>query len=446
MTCLNYRFVHTAITVAAILLCCAGSNSRNAHAFLIPTSSSSSSSSSTTGSIGAFSRFFRCPRICETTGSCRLQLAAGDDDGESNDQRSPTTTTTTTTSNNPRQRRHALSPRTARLKMPLNILLSLQASSSILTFLPPEPSHAATAAASKSATTFDSSLKEFFPGSIPSSTVLLRVQSTLRKRQYLPYNTILASSIPNEEILSTPISLMSILRNKLCESKDGGIYSLGGLGGIPFAGDRGMEDLFLHAPQDGRIVIVFGPNIGIDKNGVLGQVERIGIEGYGAGAVDGEEANGVVVRAYKDIMKSGKEEGMNASSKSTAATTGWNLEYDYIVSLLQKMPLQQWANDKSKGGDDYAIAQMTKEIYGIMEDLIQKMVQRCMTSDDVYTARVTEVTLMGGIFINRGHGSGTEGGDDYFQPLYMKALAAKNGGMETDLYKQVFGDLSTPRN
>lgn len=432
MTCLNYRFVHTAIVIAILLG--AGSNGRNVHAFLIP----SSSSSSTAGSIGAFSRLSRRLRTCET-GSCRLLLAVGDHDGESNDHRLPTR------SNNPRQRRHVLSPRTARLKMPLNILLSLQASSSTLTFLPPEPSHAATAS-SKSATNFDSSLKEFFPGSIPSSTVLLRVQSTLRKRQYLPYNTILASSIPNEEILSTPISLMSILRNKLCESKDGGIYSLGGLGGIPFAGDRGMEDLFLHAPQDGRIVIVFGPNIGIDKNGVLGQVERIGIEGYGAGTVDGEEANGVVVRAYKDIMKSGKEEGMNASSKSNTAT-GWNLEYDYIVSLLQKMPLQQWANDKSKGGDDYAIAQMTKEIYGIMEDLIQKMVQRCMTSDDKYTgARVTEVTLMGGIFINRGHGSGTEGGDDYFQPLYMKALDAKNGGMETDLYKQVFGDLSTPRN
>jgi hypothetical protein len=52
---------------------------------------------------------------------------------------------------------------------------------------------------------------------------------------------------------------------------------------------------------------------------------------------------------------------------------------------------------------------------------------------------------MGGIFINRGHGSGTDGGDDYFQPLCMKALDQKTG-TETNLYKQVFGDLSTPRN
>jgi hypothetical protein len=323
---------------------------------------------------------------------------------------------------------HVLSPRTARLKIPLATLF---AESGLFTFVSPEMSRAAVGA-SKSTSSFDSSLKEFFPGSIPSSTVLLRVQSTLRKRQYLPYNTILASSLPTEEILYTPTSLISILRNKLCESKDGGIYSLGGLGGIPFAGNAGMEDLFSHAPQDGRIVIVFGPNVGIDKNGVLGRVERIGTEEYGA-----DEANGVVVRAYRDIVR-GKE-GM----VGTDSNTGWNLEYDYIVNMLQKMPLKEWAKD-GKGGDDYAIAQISKEIYGIMEDLIQKMVEGCIMNDK-YNAKVTEVTLMGGIFINRGHGSGTDGGDDYFQPLCMKALDQKTG-TETNLYKQVFGDLSTPRN
>jgi hypothetical protein len=50
--------------------------------------------------------------------------------------------------------------------------------------------------------------------------------------------------------------------------------------------------------------------------------------------------------------------------------------------------------------------------------------------------------MIGGIIINRGHGSGTEGGDDYFQPLSMKTLVK---GTELNLYGEVFGDLSTPR-
>jgi len=111
---------------------------------------------------------------------------------------------------------------------------------------------------------------------------MLRVQSTLRKRQYLPYNTLLATSLSSEEIVNTPTSLINLLRTKFSETKDGGVYSLGGLGGIPFAGEAGMDDLLSHAPKDGRVVILFAPQVGISKDGKLERVERIGREEYGA--------------------------------------------------------------------------------------------------------------------------------------------------------------------
>ncbi len=117
------------------------------------------------------------------------------------------------------------------------------------------------AAFAKGVNQFDETVKIYFPGSIPSTTVLLRVQSTLRKRQYQPYNTILASSISSDEIVNTPTSVVNLLRNKLSESKDGGVYTLGGLGGIPFTGSAGIDDLLSHAPKDGRIMIYFGPQV-----------------------------------------------------------------------------------------------------------------------------------------------------------------------------------------
>ena len=141
-----------------------------------------------------------------------------------------------------------ISARSARVLMPLTALVS-QA------LLPRE------AFAKASSSQFDTTIKTYFPGSIPSNTVLLRAQSTLRKRQYLPYNTLLATSLSSDEVLNTPTSLVNLLRYKLSESKDGGIYSLGGLGGIPFAGDAGMYDLLSHAPEDGRVLILFGPQV-----------------------------------------------------------------------------------------------------------------------------------------------------------------------------------------
>jgi hypothetical protein len=317
-----------------------------------------------------------------------------------------------------------LSPREARLNIPISTLVSsllLTTTVGAVAVTAPSPAYA-----KQSSPQFEQSIRQYFPGSIPTTTVILRVQSTLRKRQYLPYNIHLATSLPREEILFTPISLISQLRNKLSEAKDGGVYALGGLAGIPFAGDAGMGDFLSHSPKDGKIVILFGPHVGIDKLGSLGKVERIGSEEYGA-----DEASGVVVRAYYDIMN---------GKSSVGGNSGMNLEEDYVVGLLKKMPLKEW---KAEGGDDYAIAKLTTEHYKIIQEMVVKQVEGYIAKQGSgFWDRVTEVTMLGGIVVNRGHGSGTEGGDDYFQPLTMKSLVK---GTEVNLYGEVFGDLSTPR-
>ena len=54
--------------------------------------------------------------------------------------------------------------------------------------------------------------------------------------------------------------------------------------------------------------------------------------------------------------------------------------------------------------------------------------------------KVSEVTLLGGIVINRGHGGGLVGGEDFFQPLQLTAI---NSSGEVDMFTQVFGDTSS---
>lgn len=50
----------------------------------------------------------------------------------------------------------------------------------------------------------------------------------------------------------------------------------GGLGGIPFAGKTGFNAYASHVPDDGHLLVLFAPHVGIDKLGKLGYVERKG--------------------------------------------------------------------------------------------------------------------------------------------------------------------------
>jgi hypothetical protein len=53
-------------------------------------------------------------------------------------------------------------------------------------------------------------------------------------------------------------------------------FTLGGLGGLPYAGITGMVAFAHHVPDGGDAFIFYGPHIGITDEGVLGQMRRPG--------------------------------------------------------------------------------------------------------------------------------------------------------------------------
>lgn len=58
-----------------------------------------------------------------------------------------------------------------------------------------------------------------------------------------------------------------------------GPFKMGGLNGYPFAGLTGMGAFLSHVPDDGAVLIYYGPHIGITRSGELGTVRRVGISG-----------------------------------------------------------------------------------------------------------------------------------------------------------------------
>jgi len=309
-----------------------------------------------------------------------------------------------------------MTPREARINAPLTALTA----SALTGLVSPSAANAVL-----SSPDFDTSVRTFFPGAIPNSVVNLRVTKKLKDRSYRPYNTILGSSLCSDEIDSTSLSLVQNLQRSLTLVKDGGVFNLGGLGGVPFVGKSGFGAFLSHVPTSGKVVILYGPHVGISNEGVVGKVERVG-QSNPSGSC------GAGVGAYKAIKAGGR---------------GPNDKFDYqeefiIDELTPKLQtlLEQQKNSGAVNGfvnQNTAIAAVTCNMFDIVNDVMEGQMEAAWSKPGFWD-KISEVTLLGGIVVNRGHGAGLVGGDDYFQPLQFKSIN-KNG--EVDMWDQVFGDL-----
>jgi hypothetical protein len=267
---------------------------------------------------------------------------------------------------------------------------------------------------------FDSSLRRHFPGALPNSAVALRVAAALRDRGYVPANTLFGSSLCSDEINDTAESLVGDLQNKLGVE---GVFNLGGLGGLPFVGISGMGAFTSHTPVDGRIFIVFGPHVGISNDGAVGKIERVGKDSVSGSC-------GAGLGAYKAIM------AMDTTKEPAKKEIGTkDFQEEYIISQLSNrldvLKGQEPSND--------SVTYVTNKMYDLVWEMLRSEVNEFTAKPDFWKG-VTEVTLLGGVVVNRGHGNmtGVPGGEDYYQPLMLKTLT-KEG--ENDVYGEVFGDF-----
>lgn len=83
-----------------------------------------------------------------------------------------------------------------------------------------------------------------------------------------PQMVMLADSICSDDVNSMqyPVRAQEFL----------GPFKMGGLDGFPFTGLTGMGAFASHVPDEGAVMIYYGPHIGISKEGVLGEINRQG--------------------------------------------------------------------------------------------------------------------------------------------------------------------------
>lgn len=73
------------------------------------------------------------------------------------------------------------------------------------------------------------------------------------------------------------------------------MFPLSGLAGFPFVGKTGWGAFSSHCPENGNIVILFAPHVGIDSNGNVGKIER-------DGQINASGACGASISAYKSLL------------------------------------------------------------------------------------------------------------------------------------------------
>jgi hypothetical protein len=230
--------------------------------------------------------------------------------------------------------------------------------------------------------------QKHFPKSADGKTVVNKVSKALDERGLGGANTLFAQSVCPDEINHENGDITTLLQAHLGE-----VFHLGGLGGIPFAGKTGFAAFSHHIPNNGNLMILFAPHIGISDDMLLGKYDRVGQHSAGS-------ACGAAVGAFKHCCAN-KHIGVTAKDPN-------DYQMEYIISEIAKVV----GSIDSKESDNEKMAELAKEMYNICERYIRAIVD---TGVKDMLGNPAKVVLLGGIQINMPRPM-----PDFFQPLIFE--------------------------
>jgi len=134
-------------------------------------------------------------------------------------------------------------------------------------------------------------MQKHFPNAFPSKVMHQRSRSVLEEQfGFKPETTLLGSSFCPDEINNQARDLASVMREYY-----GQIFPMGGIGGSPYVGETGFAAFSSHVADNGDIIVVFGPHVGISVEGEVGKYLREGQSGNST-------ACGAVIGAYNACL------------------------------------------------------------------------------------------------------------------------------------------------
>eukprot|EP00562_Extubocellulus_spinifer_P035901 CAMPEP_0178681516 /NCGR_PEP_ID=MMETSP0699-20121125/1277_1 /TAXON_ID=265572 /ORGANISM="Extubocellulus spinifer, Strain CCMP396" /LENGTH=307 /DNA_ID=CAMNT_0020325979 /DNA_START=70 /DNA_END=993 /DNA_ORIENTATION=- len=222
---------------------------------------------------------------------------------------------------------------------------------------------------------FDSIVRSVFPSSITNSDLEYRVVSALAERGFTTSNTLLCSSLCSDELATRLADDFAKIYGRN--------FNLGGLAGFPFAGNIGFQTMSGHIPDSGFCLLIYGPHVGLTRDGVVGKVEREGVSLDDICCRSAIEASNFVMGA----------------STGVAANAFTDLQQGAVQNLVAPLV------DRLKESE-HPMLELPYGIYDIQKELVEGIVNQGI--GDVKGG----IALLGGVQINTGPDT-----LDYFHPL-----------------------------
>jgi Limiting CO2-inducible proteins B/C beta carbonyic anhydrases len=164
---------------------------------------------------------------------------------------------------------------------------------------------------------------------------------------------------------------------------------MGGLAGFPFAGVTGFGAMAAHIPDGGSCLLVYGPHVGIDKDGNVGKINR---KGKGkAGSCCG---SAVAASKYITAVYEGKAEAVGPPTDSVDA------QQNYVsAALLPYGEAVTLAKDP--------MVELPFACFEPIDTMMSKIVSKAGKG-----VKDGKIAMLGGLQINTPRGM-----SDYFLPL-----------------------------
>ena len=175
-----------------------------------------------------------------------------------------------------------------------------------------------------------------------------------------------------------------------------GPFKMGGLNGFPFTGLTGMNAFAHHVPEDGAVFIYYAPHIGITKEGVTGEINRVGQQKPSA-------CCGAAKAALTKLLNGSIQEGMIS-------------ELDYQQNTIEQIFHRQ--EDRILTSTN-PILEATMVMYEAINDRINLLV-----SKTDYPCKY--LILMGGILINGDFDMGSFNACQRFDVIDLKSRSSRS--------------------
>ncbi|MEM7486080.1 MAG: hypothetical protein AAF348_12805 [Bacteroidota bacterium] len=231
---------------------------------------------------------------------------------------------------------------------------------------------------------FSEAVKNYFPDAMDAKDTSIHYLGKMQLEHNIDISKVLmATSVCSDDINVPSTTFFNVLF---------GPFIMGGLGGLPFAGQTGMTAFAHHIPDEGSAFIFYGPHIGITLEGDLGKMYRPRQEQTG-------NSCGALMLALSRLQDSTYKPVLN--------------DDDYQQMKLEESLLHYREEILGSENQEKAITEAT---YEIIDKKVHEHLKSCKNEFPV-----DKVTLLGGIIVNTDYGL-----DDYFVAKNFEVLDVKN--------------------